>query len=112
MSTHHLQLATEPFSAILAGKKTIESRLFDEKRRAIQLGDELIFVNRENESQSVKAKVVGLLRYRSFYDLFNYNDVSLFGGESVEWLENQINQFYDKKSQDEFGVLGIQFELT
>ena len=111
MLTHQLQLATEPFEAILSGKKTIECRLYDDKRRTIQLGDELVFVNRENDSQSFKAKVIGLLRYQSFHDLFSNNDVTLFGGESVEWLENQIYQFYSKKSQDELGVLGIEFEL-
>ena len=32
MITHQLKLATEPFEAIVSGKKTIESRLYDEKR--------------------------------------------------------------------------------
>ena len=39
MNVHELKLTAEPFEAIAAGNKTIESRLFDEKRQAIQLGD-------------------------------------------------------------------------
>lgn len=35
MTTHHLQLAAEPFEAITNGRKTIESRLYDEKRQLI-----------------------------------------------------------------------------
>ena len=63
MTTHQLTLATEPFNAITSGNKTIESRLYDEKRQKIQLGDEVTFTNRENTSQTVAVKVVGLLRY-------------------------------------------------
>ena len=35
---HNLQLATVPFKVIASGTKTIESRLYDEKRQTIQLG--------------------------------------------------------------------------
>jgi ASC-1-like (ASCH) protein len=38
MITHQLKLATEPFDVIVSGNKTIESRLYDEKRQKIQLG--------------------------------------------------------------------------
>ena len=47
MNIHQLQLATVPFEAITSGVKTIESRLYDEKRQTIQLGDTIIFTNRE-----------------------------------------------------------------
>ena len=63
MTTHNLQLATEPFNAIISGQKTIESRLYDEKRQSIQLGDKLIFTNREQPDQTVEVTVLGLLRY-------------------------------------------------
>ena len=45
MNTHKLQLATLPFDAITSGAKTIESRLYDEKRQTIQIGDTVIFTN-------------------------------------------------------------------
>ena len=111
MTTHSLQLATEPFNAITSGAKTIESRLFDEKRQLIQIDDELIFTNRENTDQTVTVRVVGLLRYKTFHDLFAHNNPAKFGGESVEWLENQINEFYAIDEQRENGVIGIEFEL-
>ena len=112
MNIHQLQLATVPFEAITSGVKTIESRLYDEKRQTIQLGDTIIFTNRENTDQTISVKVIGLLRYETFHDLFAHNNPAKFGGESVEWLENQINEFYsiDDKKQD--GVIGIEFELV
>ena len=104
MTTHRLKLHSEPFAAIVSGQKTIESRLYDEKRQKIQLGDQIMFINRTNPEQTMTATVVGLLRYATFHDLLK------FGGESVEWLENQINEFYSAADQERYGVLGIEFE--
>lgn len=109
MTTHALQLATIPFDAIVSGQKTIESRLYDEKRQLIQLGDEIIFTNREAPEQTVTVIVVGLLRYDTFGSLFHHNGPSRFGGESVEWLESQINEFYSIDEQRANGVVGIEF---
>ncbi len=112
MNTHQLQLATVPFNAITSGAKTIESRLYDEKRQIIQLGDTVIFTNRESPDQTVSGKVIGLLRYETFHDLFSHNSPAKFGGESVEWLENQINEFYSIEEQKQNGVIGVEFELV
>ena len=101
MNTHQLQLATAPFKAITSGVKTIESRLYDEKRQLIQIGDTIAFTDRDNPGQAVSVKVIGLLRYETFHDLFSHNNPARFGGESVEWLENQINEFYSVDQQKE-----------
>lgn len=66
---HYLRLASAPFDAIVSGQKTIESRLYDEKLQAIQLGDTIIFTHREDPRQTITARVVGLLRYTTFRDL-------------------------------------------
>lgn len=111
MNTHQLQLATVPFNAITSGAKTIESRLYDEKRQTIQLGDTIVFTNRENTDQTILVKVIGLLRYETFHDLFSHNNPAKFGGDSVERLESQINEFYSIEDQKENSVIGIEFEL-
>lgn len=112
MNTHQLQLATIPFNAIMSGVKTVESRLFDEKRQKIQLGDENIFTNRENPKQQVAVRFIGLLRYQNFHDLFTHSNPAKFGGESVDWLEKQISEFYSLSDQLENGVIGIEFKLV
>ena len=111
MTTHQLKLATEPFNAIISGNKTIESRLYDAKRQKIQIGDRIIFTNRDNSEQTVTTEVVGLLRYATFRDLFSHNNPRKFGGDNVEWLENQISEFYSLSDQLENGVIGIEFEI-
>jgi len=111
MTTHQLKLATEPFNAIISGNKTIESRLYDTKRQKIQIGDRIIFTNRDNSEQTVTAEVVGLLRYATFRDLFSHNNPRKFGGDNVEWLENQISEFYSIEDQKIYGVIGIEFKV-
>ena len=111
MTTHQLKLATEPFNAIISGNKTIESRLYDTKRQKIQIGDRIIFTNRDNSEQTVTAEVVGLLRYATFRDLFSHNNPRKFGGDNVEWLEDQISEFYSIEDQKIYGVIGIEFKV-
>ena len=111
MNTHSLQLAATPFTAITSGQKVIESRLYDKKRQLIQIGDTIEFTNREIPDQKVPVRVIGLLRYETFHDLFSHNEPAKFGGDSVEWLENQINEFYSIEEQKLNGVVGINFEL-
>jgi ASC-1-like (ASCH) protein len=111
MNTHELKLATQPFEAIRSGMKTIESRLFDEKRQTIQPGDEIIFTNRENPSETLTVRVVGLLRYASFKDLFSNYDPQKFGGETIEGLLVQVREFYPEDEELEYGVVGIQLQL-
>lgn len=112
MTIHNLHLASVPFGKIATGAKTIESRLYDEKRQTIHLGDTIIFTNRDDSDQTISVKVIGLLLYETFHDLFSYNNPAKFGGESVEWLENQISEFYFLEDQKENGVIGIEFELV
>jgi ASC-1-like (ASCH) protein len=112
MATHQLRLATKPFSAVSAGKKTIESALYDEKRRAIQVGDLITFVNREDPKQTVMAQVVGLLRYATFADLFADNEPAEFGVPSREHALREVRDFYSEDDEEAEGVLGIRFELV
>lgn len=109
--THSLRLAAVPFDAIASGKKTIESRLFDEKRQKVAIGDKIIFTNRENAEETVTARVTGLLHEATFHDLFVGNGPDRFGGESIEQLDNQIKEFYSDDDQRVYGVVGIEFML-
>jgi ASC-1-like (ASCH) protein len=111
MNEHDLKLATEPFNAIASGKKTIESRLFDEKRKLIKVGDTIKFTNREQPDQTVSVKVIGLLKYETFEDLFSHNDPRKFGGPTKEWLLDQVHEFYSRDDELVDGVIGIEFVI-
>lgn len=111
MKTHAMTLTDMPFAAIASGSKTIESRLYDAKRQEVSLSDEIIFTHAEKPERQVRAVVVGLLRYRTFVDMFTHNKPAKFGGKSVEDLLLQVSQFYSLSDQKEFGVVGIELDL-
>jgi ASC-1-like (ASCH) protein len=111
MNIHKMSLSDAPFEAILRGGKTIESRLYDEKRRSINLGDEIIFSHADNPARQISVWVIGLLRYETFETMFLHNSPKKFGGETVEDLLGQVEKFYSLADQQQFGVLGIEFEL-
>ena len=110
---HELKLRPEYYDYILNGSKRIELRLYDEKRQKIKLGDTIKFLNEDNLEESFMVRVIGLLRYNSFLDLFNDFDISILSSDSMtkEELLNVLGQFYTKEKQEEYGVLGIRIEL-
>lgn len=103
-----MKLQSIPFGAVKIGNKIIESRLFDEKRQLIQLGDQILFRNMENLDETITARVDGLLRYPTFSAMFTDFPASYFGGESKTALEEQIYRFYSKEDEAKYGVLGIR----
>ncbi len=105
-----MKLSDIPFTMIEDGRKTIESRLFDTKRQQVQLGDELVFSHLDDVSRMVRTKVVGLLRYGSFGDMFSHNDPQKFGGHDASELTEQILLYYSVEDQEKYGVLGIEIE--
>lgn len=107
---HQMMVSSEPFNQIASGAKVIESRLYDEKRQQINLGDELEFSENDHSENKINTKVIGLLRYQSFEDLFADHEPTLFGGESREFLLNQIKQFYSDEDERKCGVVGIRIE--
>lgn len=110
-TTHYLQLSQEPFQSIASGRKTIESRLYDEKRRAIKPGHQLVFTNRDNPQQTITATVVELLCYPTFQQLFTAHPPQEFGKDTAEQLLEQISQFYSTEDQRSHGVVGIRLQL-
>jgi len=111
MTTHKMKLTAEPFDKIKDGSKIIEVRLFDEKRKDINLGDEIVFTKQPEETEELRAQVVGLLRFPTFKDLFNDFPPEYFGHTDREGLTSKVYQFYTLEQEKEFGVLGIKIRL-
>ncbi len=111
MQQHQMKLAPEPFNNIASGKKVIESRLFDEKRKQIIIGDRIVFSENGKPENSITTVVMGLLCYQTFQELFADHDPALFGEESRDFLLDQIKQFYSDEDEQKYGVIGVRFEL-
>ena len=110
---HAMKLQPKYYDFILNGTKRIEIRLFDEKRRQIKIGDKIKFLKEPELNESFNAKVIGLLRYNSFEDMFKDFDISILSDKSMtkEELISVLEQFYTKEKQEKYGVLGIRIEL-
>ena len=106
-----MNLRPKYFDFIKDGTKRIELRLYDEKRRSIQLGDIIEFAKSDDEK--FKAKVVGLLRYNSFANLFEDFDISILADSSMtkQELLEVLGEFYSEEKQAEFGVIVILIKL-
>ena len=106
-----MNLQPKYYDFIKDGTKRIELRLYDEKRRSIQLGDIIEFAKSDDEK--FKAEVVGLLRYSSFADLFEDFDISILADSSMtkQELLEVLGEFYSEEKQAEFGVIGIRIKI-
>ena len=110
MNKHLMKLQSNPFQKIKDGTKTIELRLFDEKRQKLQLGDEIEFTNTENPDDKLLAKVVGLLRYKSFEDLYKDYSPEATGSDTKD-DRKLMRKYYSEEDEKKFGVLGIRIKI-
>lgn len=101
----------EPSGELVAsGLKTIEVRLYDEKRRNVNIGDEITFIR--NDGSEINIIVTGITVCASFKDLYNHVNVIEIGYKSVSEADyNDMYKYYSKSEEDEYGVVGIKFEL-
>lgn len=109
---HQMGLQPKYFDYMKKGTKRIELRLFDEKRQGINIGDTIEFANPDGEKLLVR--VVGLLRYGSFEDLFRDYDISVLADASMTKREllDVLNEFYPVEKQNKMGVVGIRVEVV
>lgn len=108
--THILKLQPKFFDFIKDGTKRIELRLFDEKRQQININDIIEFKREPEQIDSLKVKVIGLLKYRSFEDLFEDFPIEILADNSMTKNEllNVLEEFYTPEKQEKYGVLGIK----
>lgn len=106
-----MRLHKGPFELIKNGSKTIELRLYDEKRQMINVGDTITFENR-SDGDKIKVKVIALHKYPSFEELYkHFNKVSIGYKEDEEANPKDMELYYSSEEQFKYGVVGIEMEL-
>lgn len=112
---HQMKLYTQPFTMIQFGEKTIELRLYDEKRQKIQVNDEIEFSCVDGSQKPFLVKVIALHRFDSFAALYDalpllkcgYTDTTI-----AEARAEDMNQYYTPQEQARYGVVGIEIQLV
>ena len=106
---HKMKLNEVPFERIKNGTKTIEFRLFDEKRQQIKVGDQIEFSKLPDLQETLLVDVVKLYRESTFKDLFKklYTDA-----EEINKKTNSMYKYYSHEKEKQYGVLGIEISLV
>ena len=111
--THEMKLKAEPFYKIKNRLKTVELRLYDEKRKRIAVGDEIIFTLWGTE-ESVRCKVICLDVFKSFEELYStlsLTDCGYTGAELASASPRDMEKYYDLEEIKKYGAVGIKIKL-
>jgi len=111
---HYMRLHPEPFEMIKKSIKTAEGRLNDKKRAIIQSGDEIVFLKRPEEKESISVLVTNKILFDSFTVLAKKYDLEKLGFQkdsSVKDCVDCFRKYYSEDDENENGVVVIEFEL-
>lgn len=111
---HIMNLNPRAFEMISEGRKTIEMRLNDEKRRTIREGDEIEFISTADSGKRLNCRVIKLYRFNSFEELYKSLPLTECGytEENISRADPaDMEKYYSKEQQAEYGVLGIELAV-
>ena len=105
-----MNLHPQPFVLIKAGKKDVEMRLYDDRRKSIKVGDKITFTNIDN-GEKLTVTVINLYRFNSFEELYKHFDKTRLGYSINEIANPQdMELYYSKERIMKYGVLAIEIE--
>ena len=104
-----MKLNESPFNKIKNGTKTVEFRLYDDKRKQIKVGDKIEFSKLPELQEKLVVEVLELYQEKTFKDLFKklYKESE----EEIEKKTNSMYQYYSSEKEKEYGVVGIKISL-
>lgn len=107
-----MKLRDKPFKAIKNRTKTIEMRLWDEKRKNISAGDVIEFVYYDNPEDKIYTRVVGVHIYPTFKELYrDYRKEELGYGADEMASPKDMEEYYPLSEQKKYCVVGIEVRL-
>ena len=110
---HKMKLAPEPFELIASRQKTVEMRLYDEKRRKVMPGDVIEFTNIA-DGRNIFARVKEISVFPSFAELFNHFDLAELGyteENKAEASPDDLYKYYTPENEKKYGAAGLKIEL-
>jgi ASC-1-like (ASCH) protein len=114
---HESKLQSPYFEYVRDGIKIYETRVYDDKRKQINLNDYWVFSHNLDNSQKIKTKIIGIKIYSTFGEaivdsgveklLPNVSDVS----DAIRIYESFDNGNY-KLDAEKYGVVRFTLELV
>ena len=104
--THEMDIWHDSFVKIKEQTKTIEMRLFDEKRSLISTGDTIIFTDTSNK-EKIDCMVINMYRYLSFEELYQHHSKVSIGYNKDEIANpKEMLMYYSKEMIEKYGASG------
>ena len=106
---HKMKLQECPFDKIKKGIKTVEFRLYDEKRKQIKIGDKIEFSKLPDLQEKLVVDVLELYQDKTFENLFK----KLIKDDETEIKRKTeaMYKFYSPEQEKQYGVLGIKIKI-
>lgn len=111
---HNMKLQAVPFEKIENGSKTIELRLYDEKRKLLNVGDIIEFINIEDTTKKIRVEIIALHKFESFAQLYRSLPLEKCGYNQEELItahSSDMNFYYSIEEQKKYGVIGIEIRM-
>ena len=106
-----MNLHNDPFEKIKCGTKTVEMRLCDEKRKAINVGDTILFTNVATKEQLL-VEVVDLKTFATFDELYLQYDKVAIGYDAVDCANpKDMLSYYTAEQIAKYGVVAISVKV-
>ena len=112
MSSFEYRIYAEVYDEIVAGNKTIEIRLLNQKSNSIKIGDEIKFIVLNNEEKYVLVEVLNKYIYSDVEELWNQKEIlnNTLNYTHEEFIRTFYNIFGKEKVLNS-KIIGIEFKL-
>lgn len=106
---YQMKLLESPFERIKDGTKTIEFRLFDEKRKQLKIGDQIEFSKLPDLKEKLLVDVIELYKEDTFETLLKklYNNE-----EEIKEKIKSMYKIYSPEKEHKYGALGIKIKIN
>ena len=111
--THSLKLNPVYFDLIKSGEKTLEGRLNDEKRKNINIGDEIIFYKEPERVEMVKAIILNKFVFKNFEEMASKMDRSKLGfaDKTKDEMIAVYRSIYKSEDEKKYGVVIFEIKI-
>lgn len=111
---HILRLHPDPFDRIKSWSKTLEIRLFDEKRQQMKIWDIVVFEKRPDFKEILKAEIVEVLRFKSFSEIpenFSYKELWMDENYDKKQFSESYYEYYTREDEEKYWVVVFRLEI-
>jgi ASC-1-like (ASCH) protein len=112
-NAHTMSLYREGFELIRSGRKKIEVRLCDDKRRQMQVGERLTFQKLPERLETIKTQITDIKQFENFEVLYRAIGLEPLGraDKDMKWMMEKTRELYTAEDEAKCGAMAIFFKI-